>query len=110
MGICSQGDMGQLPAPRGTLELPLHCACNDRFVLGPAFPLRALNRGTVGTKPDPWGPSLAVTGVMWTCPQSVSTSWKRFRGCSRVPTRSTTSNPRSGAATPTQYPAHGRAR
>lgn len=87
----------------------IECA-HDCFLLGPAFPLYALNWGKVGTEPDPWAPSLAVTGVTWTCQQSVSISWKRSRGCSRVPTRSTASSPRSGAATLTLYPARGRVR
>lgn len=59
---------------------------------------------------DTRAPSFAVTGAMWTCQQSVSTSWKRSRGYSRVPTRSTVSKPRSGAAILTLYPARGQAR
>lgn len=108
--MCSRWSMGSALPLAARYSCHYIVRAHDYFIPGPAFPLHALSWGKVGIKPDPWAPSLAVTGVMLTCQQSANTSWKRSRGCLRVPTRNTMRNPRSGAATMTPYPAHGRAR
>ena len=98
------------PSVRGAPSGALSCHHITRghgllVPVGPPFLLHALSCGHPSS--DPWGPSLAVTGATWTCQQCASTSWRRSRRCSRGPTRSTTSRPRSGAATLTLSLARG---